>query len=186
MQSIPSVDDPQEWNRTAGYYCEPQVGKECYDYRPGRSPVANNMAGPTGGPGLEDDLVPPSCLPGESWAPLLRLTRQALQALPSISACRMMCSIAFQLLGALHVTAAFTSGKSLKAAAWLLLLLVIQRPLAPWDEPPECCWRRSGDLWTCDRTRSQSCWTTPPSRAPKCHPRSSALSATAGGTPSQC
>ncbi|KAG6557680.1 hypothetical protein Mapa_000444 [Marchantia paleacea] len=64
------TDDPQDWNRTVGYYSEPHHVRELYDYRPGRSSLeANN--------GTE---LPPAGLP-ELFAVLGKATRAILDAI---------------------------------------------------------------------------------------------------------
>ncbi|CAI7903052.1 unnamed protein product, partial [Closterium sp. NIES-54] len=70
MQSIPSADDPQEWNRTAGYYCEPHVGKEVYEFRPGATPIS----------AVPEDSIPPSCLP-DAFGSMGKTSRTVLEAI---------------------------------------------------------------------------------------------------------
>jgi hypothetical protein len=54
------VEDPSsDWNRAPGYYPEPLLGRECYEYRPGRALLPD-----------DDNNVPPSCLP-RTCPPLL-------------------------------------------------------------------------------------------------------------------
>ncbi|KAL2622055.1 hypothetical protein R1flu_002260 [Riccia fluitans] len=66
------TDDPQDWNRTVGYYYEPQHMRELYDYRPGRASLeANN--------GTE---LPPAGLP-ELFSALGKATRAILDAVGS-------------------------------------------------------------------------------------------------------
>lgn len=63
-------EDPQDWNRTVGYFAEPQHARENFDYRPGRTAVE--------GASLVD--LPPAGLP-ELFAALGKATRIILDAI---------------------------------------------------------------------------------------------------------
>jgi hypothetical protein len=64
------AEDPQIWNRTAGYYAEPQHAREVYDFRPGRMAVE----------GASMSELPPAGLP-ELFASLGNATRVILDAI---------------------------------------------------------------------------------------------------------
>uniref|UniRef100_A0A7I4C2E7 Isopenicillin N synthase-like Fe(2+) 2OG dioxygenase domain-containing protein n=1 Tax=Physcomitrium patens TaxID=3218 RepID=A0A7I4C2E7_PHYPA len=64
------AEDPQNWNRTAGYYAEPQHFREVFDYRPGRMNVEGAVV----------TELPPTGLP-ELFAILGNATRVCLDAI---------------------------------------------------------------------------------------------------------
>jgi isopenicillin N synthase-like dioxygenase len=66
------TEDPQDWNRTVGYYAESQHAREVYDYRPGRTPSE--------GPGTHVSNLPPAGL-SELFAVLGKATRIILDAI---------------------------------------------------------------------------------------------------------
>lgn len=69
LQCLPGMEDPNDWNRTCGYFAEPHYGKETYDYRPGRLPGAEDGEG-----------LPPSCLP-DAFSSLGTTARIVLEAI---------------------------------------------------------------------------------------------------------
>ena len=64
------AEDPQNWNRTVGYYAEPQHSREMFDFRPGRTNVE----------GASASELPPTGLP-ELFAVLGNATRVILDAI---------------------------------------------------------------------------------------------------------
>lgn len=64
------AEDPQNWNRTVGYFAEPQHSREMFDFRPGRTNVEGAAAAE----------LPPTGLP-ELFASLGNATRVILDAI---------------------------------------------------------------------------------------------------------
>lgn len=75
---IIGAEDPQSWNRTAGYYAEPRHARERYDFRPGR--MIHNEAGAAAS-SVSSEL-PPAGLP-EVFAVLGSASRTILDAIGS-------------------------------------------------------------------------------------------------------
>ena len=75
---IIGAEDPQSWNRTAGYYAEPRHARETYDFRPGR--MIHNEAGAAAS-SVSSEL-PPAGLP-EVFAVLGSASRTILDAIGS-------------------------------------------------------------------------------------------------------
>lgn len=46
--------DPQEWNKTSGYFTDPQVWQETFDYRPGQTPIEPSSGAELPPAGLAD------------------------------------------------------------------------------------------------------------------------------------
>lgn len=74
------AEDPQSWNRTAGYYAEPQHARETYDFRPGR--MIHNEVGAVAAPSSVSLELPPTGLP-EVFAVLGSASRTILDAIGS-------------------------------------------------------------------------------------------------------